>query len=133
MNKHTMAPKQHAQTPKLNPQWIKENQDHFKKFLKVTKFPHPVRNGTRGSEFDYPEWLIMFIAVLSVKAKAKNYLAIHRLALRYWDIFTEGLDGRIRKKPISERQLRDRLKKISHSPRRPAAFVFQVFPQTIFH
>lgn len=131
MNKHTIVPKQHKQTPKLNPEWIREARDHFKKFLKVTKFPHPVRNGTRGSEFDYPEWLIMLIAVLSVKAKAKNYLAIHRLALQYWGILTEGLGGQIRKKPISETQLRGRLKKICHSPRRPAAFIFQVFPRTV--
>lgn len=133
MNKYTTASKQHTQTPKLNPQWIKETRDYFKKFLRVTKFPHPVRNGTRGSEFDYPEWLIIFIAVLSVKAKVKNYLAIHRLALQYWDIFTEGLDGRIRKKPISERQLRDRLKKICHSPRRPATLIFQIFPRTVLN
>jgi len=131
MNKHTMASKQHTQTPRLNPQWIKENHDYFKKFLKVTKFPHPVRNGTRGSEFDYPEWLIMFIAVLSVKARVKNYLAIHRLALQYWNILAEQLPPKLRNKPISERQLRDRLKKISHSPRRPAAFIFQVFPRTV--
>lgn len=115
--------------PKLNPAWIKKARDYFKEFLKVTKFPHPVRNGTRGSEFDYPEWLIMFIAILSVKAKAKTYLAIHRLALRYWDIITEGMDAKIQKKPISESNLRLRLKKISHSPRRPAVFIFQVFPR----
>lgn len=131
MNKHTMVSKQQKQTPKLNPEWVREARGHFKKFLKVTKFPHPVRNGTRGSEFDYPEWLIIFIAVLSVKAKARNYLAIHRLALKYWEMLTEGLDGRIRNKPISERQLRDRLKKICHSPRRPAALIFQVFPRTV--
>lgn len=99
------------QTPKLNPQWIKETRDRFRKFLTITKFPHPVRNGTRGSPFDYPEWLIMFIAVLAVKAKAKNYLAIHRLTLQYWPILSERLPSKLRAKPMSERQLRDRLKK----------------------
>jgi hypothetical protein len=63
-----MAPK----TPKLNPEWVKQARDSFQEFLRVTKFPHPVRNGTRGSEFDYPEWLIMFMAVLSVKAHVKH-------------------------------------------------------------
>jgi hypothetical protein len=124
--KHTPQP---SNIPRLNPQWVKQSRDYFKEFLKVTKFPHPVRNGTRGSEFDYPEWLIMFIAVLSVKARAKNYLAIHRLALQYWDIITEGLGPKIQKKPISESNLRLRLKKIRHQPRKPAVFIFQVFPR----
>lgn len=113
------------QTAKLNPKWIKETHDYFLKFLKATKFPHPNRDGARGSKFDYPEWLIMFIAILSVKAKIKTYLGIHRLAIQYWDIISNGLDL----KPISERQLRDRLKKIRHSPRKPAIFMFQIFPK----
>ena len=112
-------------TPRLNPKWVKETRDYFKEFLKVTKFPHPERNGFRGSKFDYPEWLIMLIGVLSVKAKAKNYLAIHRLATQYWDILAEGLNL----KPISESNLRLRLKKICHSPRKPAEFIFQIFPK----
>lgn len=111
--------------PKLNPDWVREARDYFRKFLKVTKFPHPQRNGTRGSEFEYPEWLIMFIAVLSVKCKVKSYLKIHELSTKYWRIIAEGTKLR----PISERQLRDRLKKIRHTPRRPAVFVFQVFPR----
>jgi hypothetical protein len=111
--------------PKLNPEWVREARDYFKQFLKVTKFPHPVRNGARGSEFDYPEWLVMFIAVLSVKAKVKTYLGIHRLAKEHWDIIAEGLDL----KPIPESTLRTRLKKICHSPGKPAVFIFQVFPR----
>jgi hypothetical protein len=74
----------------------------------------------------------MFIAVLSVKAHVKNYLAIHRLAVQHWDLLAEGLDGQTRTKPISESQLRDRLKKICHAPGRPAAFIFQVFPEEVF-
>lgn len=124
-----MKHKSSSDVPKINPAWIKNACGYFKEFLKATKFPHPVRNGTRGSEFDYPEWLIMFIAILSVKAKAKTYLAIHRLALQYWGIITEGMDAKIQQKPISESNLRLRLKKISHSPPRPAAFIFQVFPR----
>ncbi len=109
--------------PKLNPEWIREARDYFKNFLKVTKFPHPQRNGTRGSEFEYPEWLVMFIAVLSVKCKVKSYLKIHELSSKYWNVIAED----IKLKPISERQLRDRLKKICHTPRRPAVFISQVF------
>ena len=47
------------QIPKLNPDWVRETRDYFKEFLKVTKFPHPERNGNRGRRFDHPEWLIM--------------------------------------------------------------------------
>jgi len=49
----------------------------------------------------------MFITILSVKAKVKTYLGIYRLALRYWDIITQGLNL----KSIPESTLRDRLKK----------------------
>ena len=117
------------QTPKLNPKWVKQTKDYFLKFLKVTKFPHPVRNGSRGSEFDYPEWLIMFIAVLAVKAKAKTYLAIHRLAWQYWDIIAEGLNL----KPIPETTLRYRLKKICYKLRRTPVFVSQIFSKDYFN
>jgi hypothetical protein len=60
----------------------------------------------------YPEWIIMFIAVLSVKMKVKSYVQIHKMAMQYWDIIAKGLSLR----PISERQLRDRLKKNLPSP-----------------
>ncbi len=115
------------QVSRLNPEWVRQARDYFREFLEETGFPHPVRNGARGSEFSYPEWLIMFIAVLSVRCKIKTYQGIHRLALQYWPIITESMEGGI--KPISESQLRDRLKKISHTPRRPAGFILQVFPE----
>ncbi len=115
------------QTSKLNPQWVREARDAFTEFLQLTNFPHPERNGMRGSAFAYPEWMIMFIAVLSVKAKAKTYIGIHKLACKYWAIIAEGNDL----PRISERQLRDRLKKICHSPRKPAVFIFQVFPPEV--
>jgi hypothetical protein len=83
------------QTPKLNCEWIRETRESFKHFLDMIKFPHPARNGTRGSTFDY---------------------------------IAEGLSL----KPISESQLRERLKKICHTPRRPAAFMFQIFLQEVF-
>jgi hypothetical protein len=111
---------------RLNPQWIRQARDYFREFLEETGFPDPVRNGSRGSEFSYPEWLIMFIAIMSVRCKIKTYQGIHRMALEYWEVITEGMESI---KPISESQLRDRLKKISHTPGKPAGFIFQVFPE----
>jgi hypothetical protein len=128
MKKQSKSRKAHKQPSTLNPEWVRETRADFRKFLNVTQFPHPVRNGTRGSTFDYPEWLIMFMARLAGKADAKSSLAIHRLAVRYWDIIAERLDL----KPIPESTLRTRLKKICHSPRKPAGFMFQVFPRAIF-
>jgi hypothetical protein len=115
-----------ASIPKLNPEWVKQFKDEFTEFLRITKFPEPTRNGTRGSTFDYPESLIMLVAVFSVKCKVKTYQGIHRLVVQYWSILRPKVDLA----PISESQLRDRLKKIKHSPRKPAAFIFQLFPET---
>lgn len=117
-------------TSKLDPRWIQETRDHFLEFLDVTEFPHPDRNGTRGSAFEYPEWLIMFIAVLSVQEKLKNYQEIHRFTEQYWDVITRGYAF---ERIISESSLRNRLKKIRHCPRKPAAFIFQIFPEPYFH
>jgi len=110
---------------KISIQWIRETRSDFRAFLDETDFPDPERSSERGPTFRYPEWLIMFIAILSVKLKVKTYIQIHKMALKYWHVIAEdlGLD------PISERQLRDRLKKISHSPRKPATFIFQLFPE----
>ena len=110
---------------KLNPAWIKDTRKYFLEFLELTNFPHPERNGMRGSQFEYPEWLIMFIAVLAVKCKEKTYLGIHRMTENYWSLIAEGLEL----PPISETQLRDRLKKICHEPGKPAGFIFQIFPR----
>lgn len=112
--------------PKLNPEWVKQAKTEFDEFLQETHFPEPQRNGARGSTFDYPESLIMFIAVLSVKVKVKTYQGIHRLVVQYWSLLTPTPDL----SPISESQLRGRLKKIRHSPRKPAGFIFQIFPAT---
>ncbi len=113
------------QAHKISKKWIEQNRLLFREFLDETDFPDPQRLGERGPKFQYPEWLIMFIAILSVKLKVKNYVQIHRMAVQYWDQIAAGLDL----KPISERQLRDRLKKICHHPRRPATFIFQLFPE----
>ncbi|MCJ7541097.1 MAG: hypothetical protein MUO88_15710 [Desulfobacterales bacterium] len=110
---------------KISGHWIRETRIAFRSFLDETNFPDPERIGERGPTFTYPEWLIMFIAILSVKLKIKTYVQIHKMAVKYWQIIAEGLDL----KPISERQLRERLKKILHFPGKPAAFIFQLFPE----
>jgi hypothetical protein len=80
-------------------------------FLDETDFPDPQRLGERGPVFKYPEWLIMFIAILSVKLKVKSYVQIHKMAVKYWLVITQGMDLT----PISEGK--------------PAAFIFQLFPE----
>lgn len=114
-----------AKSNKISQRWIRETRDDFRAFLDETNFPDPERLGERGPKFKYPEWLIMFIAILSVKLKIKSYVQIHKMAVRYWDIIAHGMDL----SPISEKQLRDRLKKIRHFPGKPAAFIFQLFPE----
>ncbi len=110
---------------KISTRWISETRDDFRAFLDETDFPDPERLGERGPKFRYPEWLIMFIAILSVKLKIKTYVQIHKMALQYWQVIAAGFDLT----PISERQLRERLKKIRHFPGKPAAFIFQLFPE----
>lgn len=109
---------------KLNPEWISVTRKYFLDFLEVTKFPHPARHGRRGSKFEYPEWMIMLIAVLAVKCKIKSYLGIHKLALQYWEQIADNKDV----PPISETQLRTRLKKIRFEFGKPARFIQQIFP-----
>lgn len=109
---------------KLSETWIAKNRALFRQFLTQTNFPDPKRLGERGPELRYPEWLIMFIAVLCVQCKVTSYVALHRMVVWHWSVIGKDLCLA----PISERQLRDRLKKIRHEPSRPAAFVFQVLP-----
>jgi hypothetical protein len=110
---------------KISTRWIRETRNDFRAFLDETDFPDPQRLGERGPVFKYPEWLIMFIAILSVKLKIKSYVQIHKMAVKYWPVIAHGMGLT----PISERQLRDRLKKIRHFPGKPAAFIFQLFPE----
>ena len=110
---------------KISTRWIRETREAFRDFLDETNFPDPERLGERGPKFKYPEWLVMFIAILSVKLKVKSYVQIHKMAVKYWDIIAQDMDL----SPISEKQLRDRLKKIRHFPGDPAAFIFQLFPE----
>ena len=68
----------------------------------------------------------MFIAILSVKLKVKSLRANSQDGRSILaDIIAQGMDLT----PISEKQLRDRLKKIRHFPGDPAAFIFQLFPE----
>lgn len=97
---------------KISNKWIEQTREFFRDFLDETDFPDPDRTGERGPKFLYPEWLIMFIAVLSVKMKIKTYVQIHKLATEYWDQIAKDLNL----KPISERQLRRSLKKNLPSP-----------------
>ncbi len=91
---------------KISKKWIEQNREYFREFLDETNFPDPNRIGERGPTFKYTEWLIMFIAVLSVKLKIKTYVQIHKMAIEYWDLIAKNMNL----DPISERQLRDRLK-----------------------
>jgi hypothetical protein len=113
---------------KLNPAWIKGTKKYFLEFLKDTNFPMPFRGGPRGTGYSYPEWMIMFISILAVKSNIKTYIGIHKLSTEYWEYITEEKNF----SPISERQLRDRLKKIGHTPRRAPGFIFQIFPEGHF-
>lgn len=116
------------ETFKLNPKWIREVKDYFYEFLDETGFPDPERMGSRGPGFDYPERLIMLISILAVKCQLKSYVRLHAMAVRYWSLIRPNRQI----KPISERQLRDRLKKIGYSTRRAPAFIFQIFPEEFF-
>jgi hypothetical protein len=89
---------------KISTHWIYEIRHDFRDFLDETNFLDPQRLGERGPNFKYPEWLIMFIAILSVKLKIKTYVQIHKTATKYWDVIADGLDLT----PISERQLKER-------------------------
>ncbi len=116
---------------KLSYKWISECRRYFRDFMSETGFEEPERNGTRGSRFEYPEWLIMFIAVLAVKCHQTSYVGIHRMTRTYWSQIAKGLN--CADKPISERQLRDRLKKISYKPGKTPVFIQQIFPKGYFY
>ena len=112
-------------TSKVAPKWVRQTRDYLLKFLQATRFPPVERHGQRGKTFEYPEWLIMLIGVLAVKCKEQTYLGIHRMTCRFW----KELCGRkVRLPPISESQLRERLKKIGFQPGTPPGYIFQIFP-----
>lgn len=109
----------------VSKEWVKETRTYFLEFLRVTKFPELTRQGERGPEVDYPEWLIMLIGVVAVKCKEKTYVGIHRLSTRYWK---ELCGKEVKAPPISESRLRARLKKICFQPGTGAGYMYQIFP-----
>ena len=52
----------------------------------------PMRGESRGTIYEYPEWMIMFISILAVKLKIKTYMGIHRMSTEYWDLIAAGED-----------------------------------------
>ena len=108
----------------ISEQWISETRAYFLDFLRETGFPEITRHGERGVPVDYPEWLIMLIGVLAVKCKEKTYVGIHRLSTRYWP---ELCGKEVKAPPISESQLRERLKKICFQPGEGAGYIYQIF------
>jgi hypothetical protein len=67
---------------KISTPWIRETREAFRDFLDETDFSDPERLGERGPKFKYPEWLIMFFAILSVKLKVKSYVQIHTMVVQ---------------------------------------------------
>lgn len=59
---------------RISTRWIRGTREAFRDFLDETNSFDPQRLGQRGPTFKYPEWLIMFIAILSVKLKIKTYV-----------------------------------------------------------
>ena len=76
---------------KISAQWIRKVRNDVRAFLEETDFPDPGRMGERSLTFTSPEWLIMFIAILSVRLKIESYVQIHKTAVKYWDVIAEGL------------------------------------------
>jgi hypothetical protein len=114
---------------KLSRCWVRQTRRHFLKFLRATRFPLLERHGLRGQTFVYPEWLLMLIGVLAVKCREPTYLGIHRMTCRFW----KELGGRqLRVPPISESQLRERLKKIGYQLGTAPGYVLQIFPPEYF-
>jgi hypothetical protein len=112
-------------TSKIAPKWVRQTREDVLQFLQATRFPPVERHGQRGKTFEYPEWLLMLIGILAVKCTEQTYLGIHRMTCRFW----KELCGRkVRLSPISESQLRERLKKIGFQPGKAPGYVFQIFP-----
>ena len=112
-------------TSKISSKWVRQTRKYFLKFLHATHFPPVERHGQRGKTFEYPEWLIMLIGVLAVKCEEPTYLGIHRMTCRFWP---ELCGRQLRVPPISESQLRARLKKIGYQLGTAPGYVCQIFP-----
>ena len=108
----------------VSKEWIQATRPYFLDFRHTTGVRELQRPGERGVLCAYPEWLIMWIGVLAVKCKAKSYVGIHRLRTRYWQ---ERCGQDVIVPPISESQLRERLKKICFEPGTGAGYIYQIF------
>src|SRR4051794_38260908 len=109
----------------ISREWVQDTRAYFLDFLHTTRFPELTRHGGRGLMCAYPEWLIMLIGVQAVKCKEKTSVGIHRLSPRYWE---ELCGHEVQLPPISESQLRERLKKICFEPGTGAGYIYQIFP-----
>jgi len=105
---------------KISTRWIRETRTAFREFLDETDFPDPERMGRTWSGIQISRVADNVHCYPIGKVENQGYVRIHEMAVTYWDLIAEGFDL----KPISERQLRERLKKIRHFPGKPAAFIF---------
>ena len=58
---------------------MQQNRKVFGAFPDETDFPDPLRQRKQGPDYSCPEWLIMFITILSVMCELKIYCSIHRI------------------------------------------------------
>jgi hypothetical protein len=112
-------------TSKRSRKGVRQTRRQFLQFLHATRFPSVERHGQRGKTFEDPAWLIMLIGRLAVKCTEPTDLGIHRMTCRCWKALG-GRQGPL--PPISESQLRERLKNIGFQPGTPPGDVFQIFP-----
>jgi hypothetical protein len=116
-------------TSKVSPTWVRQTRTYVLQFLRATRFPPVERHGRRGQRCAYPERLIMLIGILAVRCTEQGSLGIHRMSCRFW----KELCGRqVRLPPISESQLRERLKKMGYQRGTAPGYVFQIFPRAYF-
>lgn len=106
----------------LSREWIIETREDFRTLLSQANLScaNPLESESDG----YPDWLVMYIAILATKLGLNDYKAIHQASSKHWDIIAAdtGLS------PMNEQQLTDHLKKIQHFPEKPATFISQLFP-----
>ena len=64
---------------KISKKWIEQTRELLRVYQDGTDVPDPDRTGESGPKFRYPEWLIIFIFVLSAKMKIKTCVQIHKM------------------------------------------------------
>lgn len=117
-------------TGRLSRTGVRQTRRYFLTFLHATRFPLLERHGPRGQTFVYPEGLIMLIGVLAVTCQEPTSLGMPRLTCRFW----KELGGRqLSLPPISESQLRARLKNIGYQFGNTPGDVRHIFPPEYCH